>query len=36
VELAETLEALGRSETASIQAFVEDGSQGMKTIQISA
>jgi hypothetical protein len=30
-----TLEVPGRCETAGIQAFLEDGSQGMETIQIS-
>jgi hypothetical protein len=33
---AETLEVPGRCETAGIQAFLEDGSQGLETIQISA
>jgi hypothetical protein len=32
---AETLEVPGRRETTGIQAFLEDGSQGMETFQIS-
>jgi hypothetical protein len=32
----QTLEVPGRRETAGIQAFLEDSSQGMETIRISA